>query len=216
MRIVVADDHQVLLDTLSASLTERGHDVVAREVTSEGALDAVLALDPDACLLDYSYPGGTCHAALSSMTACRPRTHVVVLSASSEPGVVAGVLAAGATGFVSKTRSIDEICDALARAARGQVAVDARLLQQALAAPSAKGPLWSLRFLTEREWDVLKCLTRGLTTKQIACELGIRHATARTHVQHLLAKLGVHSRLEAAALMTKHADSKTWPLRLRE
>lgn len=216
MKVVVSDDHRVLLDSLSASLSARGHEVVASTVTPEAALEAVLAHDPDVCLLDYSYPHGTCDAVLRRMTAVHPRTRVVVFSATTEPHVVASVLAGGASGFVSKTRSIQDICDALDRAVEGHVSVDPALLQQAFAPPECRGPLWSLRFLTEREWDVLKCLTRGMTTKQIACELGIRHATARTHVQHLLAKLGVHSRLEAAALMAKHADSKTWPLRLRE
>lgn len=215
MKVVVSDDHRVLLDTLSASLTARGHDVVAATVTPEAALDAVLAHDPDVCLLDYSYPQGTCDDVLRRMTAQHPRTRVVVFSATAEPHVVASVLAGGATGFVSKARSIQDICDAIDRAVQGHVTVDPALLHQAFAPPQGHGPLWSLRFLTDREWDVLRCITRGMTTKQIAVELGISHATARTHVQHLLAKLGVHSRLEAAALMAEHADAQTWPARLR-
>jgi two-component system, NarL family, nitrate/nitrite response regulator NarL len=216
VRIVLSDDHRVLLDTLSMFLTMRGHDVVAEEVTPEAALEAVLTHDPDLCLLDYSYPHGTCNEALRAMTAQHPRTRVVVYSAMAQPVVVASVLAAGATGFVSKESSIEEIYDALERAAQGHVAVDARLMQQALAAPVTNGPLWCLQFLTDREWDVLKGITRGLTTKQIARELGIRTATARTHVQHVLSKLGLHSRLEAAALMAKHGNAHTWPIRLRD
>ncbi|GGN09489.1 helix-turn-helix transcriptional regulator [Terrabacter tumescens] len=205
----------MLLDSLSASLTARGHDVVAATVTAEAALDAVGTHDPDVCLLDYCYPEGTCDVVLRRMTELHPRTRVVVLSATLEPHVVAAVLGAGATGFVSKSRTIQDICEAMDRAVQGHVTVDPQLLRQAFAAPVSKGPLWSARFLTEREWDVLRCITRGLTTKQIASELGIRHATARTHVQHLLSKLGVHSRLEAAALISAHGDTETWPQRLR-
>lgn len=215
MRIVVSDDHRLLLETLSASLSVRGFDVVASEATPEGALDAVLAHAPDVCLLDYHYPSGTCHDALLAMTLHRPSTRVVVFSATTEPSMVATVLADGACGFVSKTKTIDEVCDTIDRVVQGHIAVEPDLLHQALAKPVDRGPLWRLRFLTEREWDVLNCITQGQTTTQIAVTLGIRHATARTHVQHLLAKLGVHSRLEAAALMSRHADPKSWPVRLQ-
>jgi len=71
-----------------------------------------------------------------------------------------------------------------------------------------------LRFLTEREWQVLHCILQGRTTEQMAAELGVQRSTARTHVQNLLAKLGVHSRLQVAAMMNAHGEaamrSQTW------
>ncbi|WP_404391278.1 LuxR C-terminal-related transcriptional regulator [Humibacillus xanthopallidus] len=205
----------MLLDAMSTSLTARGHEVVAQEVTPEGALVAVARHDPDICLLDYSYPHGTCLEVLRTMTAEHPRTRVVVFSAMTDPQTVGACLTAGAAGFVSKLKSIDDICQALDRAGSGGVAIDAHLLQQVLKPASGEDPLWALQFLTDREWDALRSIVQGLTTKQIAAELGISQATARTHVQRLLAKLGVHSRLEAAALINRHATSETWPVRLR-
>ena len=77
-------------------------------------------------------------------------------------------------------------------------------------------PLWQLRFLTDREWEVMRCIMDGLTTAEMAHQLGVRRSTARTHVQNLLTKLGVHSRLKAAALMTAHASSESWPAHLRQ
>jgi two-component system, NarL family, nitrate/nitrite response regulator NarL len=215
VRVVISDDHRMLLDAMSASLTARGHEVVAQEVTPEGALAAVARHDPDICLLDYNYPQGTCLEVLRRMTAHRPRTRVGIFSAMADPQTVGACLTAGAAGFVSKLQSIDDICQALDRAGTGAVAIDSHLLQQVLRPARGDDPLWALQFLTDREWDALRCITHGLTTKQIAAELGISQATARTHVQHLLVKLGVHSRLEAAALMTMHATSETWPVRLR-
>ena len=76
-------------------------------------------------------------------------------------------------------------------------------------------PLWQLRFLTDREWEIMRCIMDGLTTAEMAVELGVRGSTARTHVQNLLTKLGVHSRLQAAALMTAHASAENWPAHLR-
>jgi two-component system nitrate/nitrite response regulator NarL len=72
-----------------------------------------------------------------------------------------------------------------------------------------------LKFVTEREWEVLRCIMDGLTTGQMAEHLGVHRSTARTHVQNLLTKLGVHSRLQAAALMTAHASDETWPVHMR-
>lgn len=215
MRIVVCDDHRLLLEALGASLVARGHDVVALALTPDEAVSAVAEHAPDVCLLDLHFPGGTSLDALRSMTEEHPDTRVVVFSATADPHAVIGALSLGAAGFLFKSMSMDEICVMLDRAAEGQVAVEANLLQQALLPPSATDPLWALRFLTDREWDVLRCITRGLTTQQIACELGVRSSTARTHVQNLLTKLGVHSRLEVAALLAGHGSSAIWPARLR-
>src|SRR6478736_5070443 len=168
MRIVVCDDHRLLLEALGASLAARGHDVVALAVTPDEAVAAVTDHAPDVCLLDLHFPGGTSLDALQAMRAGQPGTKVVVFSATADPQAAAGTLS-----------------------------------------------LWALRFLSDREWDVLRCITQGLTTRQIAGQLGVRNSTARTHVQNLLSKLGVHSRLEVAALLADHGSPAIWPARLR-
>ncbi len=76
-------------------------------------------------------------------------------------------------------------------------------------------PLWALQFLTDREWEVMRCIMDGQTTEQMAETLGVQRSTARTHVQNLLTKLGVHSRLQAAALMAAHGTVDTWPAHVR-
>jgi DNA-binding NarL/FixJ family response regulator len=215
VKIVIADDHRILLDALGAALAARGLEVVALASTAQAALEAVAQHEPDACLMDFSFPQGTCQETLQQMSARCPGTSVVVLSGNTEPRVVGAALAAGAAGFVSKAGSMDEICEALDKAVTGQVAGAPRRLERVRGPKERQDELWGLRFLTRREWEVLRCITQGLTTKQIAATLHIRHATARTHVQRLLAKLGVHSRLEAAALMAQHAHEYTWPAHLR-
>jgi len=138
------------------------------------------------------------------------------VSGSFNRGVVADALAQGAQGFVGKEKPIGAIIEALELAHQGYLAVDPHLLQVALR-PRAQDedPLWGLKFLTEREWEVLRCLVDGLSTEQMADQLGVHRSTARTHVQNLLIKLGVHSRLQAAALMTAHASEETWPVHMR-
>jgi DNA-binding NarL/FixJ family response regulator len=72
-----------------------------------------------------------------------------------------------------------------------------------------------LSFLTDREWQVLKCVSDGLSTEEIATELCVRRSTARTHVQNVLTKLGVHSRLQAAALVSANSPDFSWPRHVR-
>lgn len=215
MKVVIADDHRLLGDAVSSSLRARGYDVAAVETTAACAVASVAMHDPDVCLLDFGFPEGNCYEALREITRSHPRTAVVIFSASVDPTTVSGVLAAGALGCLSKSMSMNDVCAMLERAAEGLLAVEPDLLRQALMAPDTRDPTWMLRFLTDREWDVLHCITRGMTNEHIGRELGISRATARTHVQHLLPKLGVHSRLEAAALMAEHATQETWPIRLR-
>jgi two-component system nitrate/nitrite response regulator NarL len=104
----------------------------------------------------------------------------------------------------------------LDRAVRGQLAVEPALLQRALRPQkSTEDPLWALQFLTDREWQVMRCIMEGQTTEEMAEALGVQRSTARTHVQNLLTKLGVHSRLQAAALMSAHGSLDSWPVHLR-
>jgi two-component system nitrate/nitrite response regulator NarL len=217
MRLVICDDHQLLLEALAIALHSQGHDVVAAVTSPEGAVEAVRQHQPDICLLDVSFPGENSLGAISRIRAAGVgHTRVVMLSATQDASHVARALAEGAVGFVGKAQPIAEITAALNRTMDGQIAVDPELLQRALRpSEQAEDPLWVLRFLTEREWEVMRCIMEGLSTEQMAQVLGVQRSTARTHVQNLLTKLGVHSRLQAAALMTAHATQETWPVHMR-
>lgn len=216
MRLVLCDDHQVLLEALSVALGNVGVDVIAAVSTPSEAVEAVHTLQPDACLLDLSFPDESGLDAIGPICLAGPDTKVVVMSALTDGRVVAEAMASGAHGFIGKERPITAVVNALQRALEGQVAVEPGLLKEVLRpADPADDPLWVLRFLTVREWEVMRCIMAGQTTPEIAAELGIQRSTARTHVQNLLTKLGVHSRLQAAALMSAHASRETWPVRMR-
>ena len=125
------------------------------------------------------------------------------MSGSTDQTVVAEAVGEGAHGFVSEERPVTEIIAALERARDGHMAVDSDLLQQVQSSrESTDNPLWVLRFLTDREWEVMRCILDGQTTEEMARNLGVQRSTARTHVQNLLTKLGFHARrLQVAALM---------------
>jgi len=216
MRLLVCDDHRLLLDALSMALSARGHTVVATAVDPDEAVGAARKHKPDACLLDVSFPDANGLNAIFRIHEVSPDTKVVMLSGSVSRNLVADAIAEGAQGFVSKEKPVHAIIEALEMAYQGHLAVDLLLLQEALRPhPENDDPLWMLKFLTEREWEVMRCIMDGLSTEQMAGQLRVQRSTARTHVQNLLTKLGVHSRLQAAALMSAHASSETWPVHMR-
>ena len=216
MRLLVCDDHRLLLDALSIALTDKGHTVVATAVDPDEAVEAARMHQPDGCLLDVSFPHANGLHAIGRIHDVSPNTKVVMLSGAISRNLVADAIAEGAQGFVGKEKPVDVIIEALEMASQGHLAVDLQLLQEALR-PRAQSeePLWMLKFLTEREWEVMRCIMDGLSTGQMAEQLSVKRSTARTHVQNLLTKLGVHSRLQVAALMTAHASPETWPVHMR-
>jgi len=216
MRLLVCDDHSLLLEALSMALANGGHEVVATALDPDQAVEAAREHQPDGCLLDVNFPLGNGLAAIRRIHEVSPGTKVVILSGSITAGLVADAIAEGAQGFVSKGKPMGAVIEALELALEGYLAVDPLLLRAALRPRGPDDdPLWMLKFLTEREWHVMRCLIDGLSTQQIADRLAVKQSTARTHVQNLLIKLGVHTRLQAVALMTAHASDVTWPVHMR-
>jgi len=216
VRLLVCDDHRLLLDALSMALTDNGHAVVATALDPDEAVEAAREHQPDVCLLDVYFPDGNGLSAIGRIHEVSPDTKVVMLAGSTGVALVSDAIAQGAQGFISKAKPIEAVIEAIEMAHRGYTAVDPLVLQEALRPhPQDDDPLWVLKFLTHREWEVLRCIMEGSSTQRMADQLGVHRTTARTHVQNLLAKLGVHSRLQAAALMTAYATDETWPVDMR-
>ena len=210
MRLLICDDHKMLIEGLSLVLSDNGHTVVATALDPAEAVKAARHHQPDLCLLDVNFPDGNGLGAIARIREVSPNTMVVILSASLSPSLVADAIAQGAAGYVGKEKPIRFLVEALQMAHAGFLAVDPALLQDALR-PRARDD----DPLSEREWNVLRCIMDGLSTDGMAEKFGVQRSTARTHVQNLLTKLGVHSRLQAAALMTANATDETWPVHMR-
>jgi two-component system nitrate/nitrite response regulator NarL len=216
MRLVVCDDHALLLQAMEIALTGLGHEVVGVATDPDEAARLVAEHRPDVCLLDVNFPGGSSLSVVAQLRETSPETKVVMLSAESAPALVIQAIEAGAAGFVRKDQPIQRVLESLELAIDGHLAVEPDLLQSALRTKaSGDDPLWALGFLTDREWQVLRCIVEGSTTAEIARTLGVRGSTARTHVQNVLTKLGVHSRLQAAALIAAHGSHDIWPAHVR-
>lgn len=202
MHVLLCDDHQMFVEVLGVVLRARGYRITC--TTSPGAaLEVVGKHAVDVCLLDLHFPEGSGIPTITDILEASPATRVVVLSGSTDVNVLGRALLAGARGVAAKGEGVGRIVDVVERVHAGEVVVEGAglrdLAELAVAAPPTPAQHLA-RFLTEREREVLACLVRGSSTARLAEELGVRYSTARTHIQNILTKLGVHSKLEAVAL----------------
>jgi two-component system, NarL family, nitrate/nitrite response regulator NarL len=201
--IVVGDDHKVFLDALAMVL--RGQDFTVNVAGTEPEiLAAVSRHQPDVCLIDRHFSRGDSPEVIGRVIAACPSAKVLVLSADADTDGVLRALKGGASGYVHKTRGVTALTAAIGRILRGEVVVDVPKSASVRRAPQRYGMQRLAEFLTTRERQCLQFLVDGLDTAQMAERLGVSPATVRTHVQSLLTKLGVHSRLEAASLAVRY------------
>jgi two-component system, NarL family, nitrate/nitrite response regulator NarL len=203
--VVIGDDHAVFLDALCAVLAGQGCEV-AQATTVEDTIRAVRTHQPDICLIDHHFrEDGDGIEAIGRLAAASARTKVLILSADGDSDAILQAMRAGAAGFVHKTRAVSVLRRTIERVLRGEVVVEAPAggcVQPHLT--RQRDALRLAAYLTSREWQCLKLLVEGQDTAGIVAALGVSAATVRTHVQSLLNKLGVHSRLEAAAFAVQH------------
>lgn len=201
--LVVGDDHKVFLDALSVVLSQHGYAITVTHTVPETAA-AVARQRPDVCLIDRHFGGDDSVGAIETMIDSSPDTKVLVLSADPETEGILAALRAGASGYLHKTRGVTALTAAISRVLRGEVVVDVPKAP-ARRRPAATADAQRLAsYLTGRERQCLELLVEGLDTSAMARKLGVSRATVRTHVQSLLTKLGVHSRLEAASFAVRH------------
>ncbi|HXF74158.1 MAG TPA: response regulator transcription factor [Actinomycetota bacterium] len=207
VRILLADGHSLFREAVRVVLEgERDLRVVAEASDGPEALSAAERTRPDVALLDAGLP--VCDG-IETARMLRERTPdcaVVVVGANEDPDVLERALEAGARGFVSKGSPLSELLEVVRGACRGEVQVPRRMLGDLLGRLMRRrreqdDVLRRLSRLTRREREVLRLIAGGAGTEAIARALVISPQTARTHIQNILSKLQVHSRLEAAALV---------------
>lgn len=200
MRVVLCDDHRLFIEPLAAALTIRGHDV--RMVHRPGeAVRTVQEHGAEVCVVDLHFPEGNGLTAIADVRAAVPACVVVVLSASVDVRDLTAAATAGAAGFLRKDQQLTAIFDALDRIAAGRDVALPPLPRTTTRSPEHQRVRSLLAQLTERERDVLRRLVEAEDTVRIARSLGVAPSTARTHLQNVLMKLGVHNRMQAVALV---------------
>jgi DNA-binding NarL/FixJ family response regulator len=197
---MVVDDHPLWRDAVARDLAGAGFDVVATAGDGAGALRRLPAARPDVVLLDLQMPtlGGV--EATRRILATAPGTRVLVLSASGEHADVLEAVKAGASGYLVKSASREELLDAVARTAAGEAVFTPGLAGLVLGEyrrmAGTPGDDVAAPHLTDRETEILRLVAKGLSSRDIAEQLGISFRTVQNHVQNTLTKLHLHNRVE--------------------
>lgn len=199
INLLIADDHEVVRLGIKSLLANTDIQVVAEADDGESTLAAVRKTHPDVLLLDIRMPHMDGLTALSRLRAEHPTLKIIMLSTYDNPTYVARAVALGANGYLLKSSSRDELIAAIKKTAAGEDAWtrdELRRVTGALATPRMSAEVEVP--LTQRESEVLRQLAHGLTNKEIGQALGISYETVKEHVQHILRKIGVNDRTQAA------------------
>jgi DNA-binding NarL/FixJ family response regulator len=190
VNLALCDDHLLFVESLATVFASRGHEVVTS--TDPAELLEVLTDHPvDVCLIDLVFPTQRSTHVVQALLRNHPATKVVLLTGFPDSAETDAAARVGVRAVVSKSEDIDEVVRITERVA-GEAATSVAMVRRTRSAIHSE-------HLTAREREVLVGLATGANTTALAKRLGITSATARSHVQNLLAKLGVHSRLEAVA-----------------
>ena len=197
MRLVLCDDNRILCEALGAALEGHGHQVLAAVTSTGQGIAAVAAHQPDACVLDLRFPDPP-----DGLTAAHmirefyPETAVLMLSGMVDPAARSMAEEIGVSGFLCKDHNVDHLVWALDMIAAGGVVFDSSLSRPVPAERARRTN--SAYYLTPREKEVLQRIVVGQTTVQMSRGMNVSTSTVRSYVKNMFAKLGVHSRLEAA------------------
>ena len=211
IRILVVDDHTLFRRGLTALLSrDPRFDVIGDAADAGEAQRRAQELTPDLILLDNHLPGVNGVDALPALCEAAPQARVLMLTVSEDEHDLATALRNGACGYLLKTMEGEALTLAILRAMRGESVVADEMTGKLFAAfrdartPAQAAPVSPLAQLSPREQDILRGIARGASNKAIARDLGIAETTVKNHVQHVLRKLDVASRVQAAVIATEH------------
>lgn len=206
--VMVVDDHPLWRDAVERDLTQAGLDVVAVAADGREALARFPAARPDVVVLDLQIPGPDGVQVTTEIVQQDPSVRVLILSASGEQADVLAAVKAGATGYLVKSASREELLVAVHRTAQGDPVFTPGLaglvlgeFQRISDAPTTESHEPTL---TDRETEVLKMVAKGLSYRQIAERLVLSHRTVQNHVQNTLRKLQMHNRVELTRYAIEH------------
>ena len=198
-RILFVDDHEIVRLGFRQMLLGTDAEIGDEASNSEDGFNKFLASKYDLVIAEVRLPGGDGLQLLGKIKTHAPAQPVLIFSSYDNPTYIARAVALGANGFLLKTDPKDKILDAVQRTAKGENIWSREELRR------VTGSLATMRAgsdseipLTQREGEVLKQLANGLTNKEIAQSLGISYETVKEHVQHILRKVGVSDRTQAA------------------
>ncbi|MEM9355607.1 MAG: response regulator transcription factor [Pseudomonadota bacterium] len=211
-RVIIVDDHPLFRDALDSSLTSAFGNVTTMQCGSLAELVELLKSESevDLILLDLNMPGVQGFSGLLFLRAQYPSIPVLIVSATGDAATISRALNFGASGFVPKSRPIEEIRSAVQAIMDGEIWVPPDIDLSSAQSSEEERLVERLSSLTPQQVRVLVMLGDGLLNKQIAFELGVSEATIKAHVSAILQKLNVDSRTQAVIAINKLSTSEQW------
>jgi DNA-binding NarL/FixJ family response regulator len=205
-RVLIVDDHKLFADALGPVLTKMGMDVMDTAPDAARAMAAIGTGEPHVVLVDLGLPDKGGIDVGREILKQRPGTKVLALTALNDPRAVREALQAGFHGYLTKDTPLVQFVQAIEASMEGQVVIPHSLASAAAGrrSPEERYADMVRDHLTPREYEVLALLVEGANTRDMALRLSVSPNTVRTHVQNVLEKLQVGSRLEAAAFAVRH------------
>ena len=199
IRVLIADDHPLYRTGLVDTVKRRPElELVGQAEDGAAALDEIRSVEPDVCVLDVKMPGLSGVDVLRTLDREGIEARVVFVSAYFDSDVVYGALGSGASGYLSKDSTANEICDAIVAAAQGRTTLGTDV-QAAVAREIRRRSSDHERLLTPREDEILRMTADGMSAPDIARQLHLGATTVKTHLQRVYEKLGVSDRAAAVA-----------------
>jgi DNA-binding NarL/FixJ family response regulator len=198
IRLVLADDHRIILEGLEQLFgREKDFEVVATATTGENAIKAVRQQRPDVLVLDIRMPEGDGLWVLKQVHSEKLPTRVVLLTATLDEDEVLDAMHSGVSGLVLKEAAAVNLVDTVRRVHRGERALEPTLVNRALDRLAQREEAKKIvELLSRRETEIVKMVAAGLRNKEIAVKLSIGEGTVKTHLHTIYEKLGVHGRVE--------------------
>lgn len=209
IRVLIVDDHTLFRSGIK-SLLQRHEEFEIVEEAGDGleGVKRAKSLRPDVVLLDLHMPGISGREAVKLIVEEVPSTNVLMLTVSEDADDLLETLKAGATGYLLKNIETEALVDAIRRAARGESVISpqmtAKLIQGVRTQSRAAPAMVEKEKLSPREREILGCLARGESNKEIARALDLAESTVKIHVQNIFKKLNISSRVQAAVYAVEH------------
>jgi DNA-binding NarL/FixJ family response regulator len=200
IRVLLADDHRMLREGLRRSMVDEGFDVVGEAVNGEEAVRLAAELQPDVILMDVSMPEMDGVEATRIIRSTDTSTRVIMLTMHADTEVLAEAIRAGASGYLVKDCSTDEVADAVRMAANGETALSPQLAATMLDEVrrlEVPDPSEEERVITKREEEVLQLIADGCSTPEVAEQLYISQKTVKNHLASIYQKLDARDRTQA-------------------
>ncbi len=207
VRVLLADDHTLFRQGLRHLLADHPRlEIVGEAADAQEAIQLVRRLRPDVVLMDLHMPGGGGIEATRTVRGELPEVSVLILTVSENEDDLLAALRAGAKGYILKTSDFDQLLRSLDTVASGQAALAPEMTTKLLTqlsgdetTPAARRRGEPHHQLSERELEILRLIAEGASNRQIAGQLYLSENTVRTHLVHILGKLGLENRVQAAA-----------------